>query len=237
MRHASGRVGLSRRTIAGILASTLVLVASACTLRHGDKPQPLPGVESTAQDETNEDGDRSVEQGDVPGPTGSGDEDARSGPDDKDAAGDVTAGPGGEPWDPCQIITWDDLPGEQPSASADAEPEPHAGEADDAYTTACRFPAKTNDVVVLWGPSDRATIKPSGAHGEEQTHVASRPALKIVSLSEQLTLICMVKVDLGANRGVAGVGAFARSTQQTASNKHPCVVALRLAAEVVKRTR
>ena len=234
MQDLSGRAGRSCRSVAGI-AMALMLLVTSCTQRDGDAPLSLPGLESTVQDETNRGSGRPREQKGAPGGTGPTEDLPRSDPDDE-GGGEKAAGPGGAPWDPCQVITWDDLPGEQPAAAADAEPEPRAGAADDAYTAACRFPAKTNDIIVLWGPSDRATIKPSGQHGEEETHVASRPALKIVSLSEQLTLICMVKVDLGANRGVAGVGAFAKSTKQTASDQHPCVVALRLAAEVVKRT-
>jgi hypothetical protein len=92
-----------------------------------------------------------------------------------------------------------------------------------------------NDIGVLWGPSSKATVAPSGRQGEEQTTIASRPGLTIASMTEALTLVCMAKVDLGNGRGVAGVGALAMTKNPT-PDQHPCSVALRLAAELVKRT-
>ncbi|MFL6125066.1 hypothetical protein [Actinophytocola sp.] len=218
----------------------VMLMASACTDRGDGESLVLPGLTSATSQVSGKDGSRSTMLTAEPSSPGSDEDPGSSDGADSDTGGDTGdgegSGPGGAPWDPCRIITWDDLPGERPTDDTQATPEPQAADPEAAYTAACRFRAKTNDVAVLWGPSSKATVAPSGQHGEEQTTIAGRPGLKIVDLSEGLTLICMAKVDLGNGRGVAGVGAFARSKEQTTPDKHPCAVALRLAAEIVKRT-
>jgi hypothetical protein len=78
-------------------------------------------------------------------------------------------------------------------------------------------------------------VKPAGVAGEKVLRIASQPALQIASLDDQQRLVCMVKVDLGQDRGVAGVGAQARSRDQDVEH-NPCVVSAKLAAEIVKRT-
>jgi hypothetical protein len=240
MRNNSVHTGLSTRVIVGISVA-LMLTVSACTQRGDGEPLSLPGLFSTTPSNSGEDGERSRLPTTEPSSAtsdedGSGSNDGADGDANGDSGGGVGSGPGGAPWDPCQIITWDDLPGEMPADEAEAQPEPQSAPADAQYTAACRFRAATNDIAVLWGPSSKATIKPEGKHGEEQTTVAGQPALKIVDLSEALTLVCMVKVDLENGRGVAGVGAFAKTKTPPANDKHPCAVALRLAAAVVKRT-
>ncbi len=234
MRRNSVHTGLSTRVIVGI-SIMVVLLVSACTQR-GDG-ESLPGLASTTPSNSGDDGERSRLPTAEPSSPASDEESSGSNGDaDGDAGGGVGSGPGGAPWDPCQIITWDDLPGEMPADEAKAQPEPQSAPADAQYTAACRFRAATNDVAILWGPSNKATIQPEGKQGEEQTTVAGQPALKIVDLSEALTLTCMIKVDLENGRGVAGVGAFAKTKTAPANDKHPCAVALRLAAEIVKRT-
>lgn len=229
MRQPFGCFTRPARVIAVVAALTLFV--SGCTQRDSD-PVSLPGFAPTTKSSAARNNEPSANQTDAPGSTQGGGENEGSGT----AEGEMSGGPGGAPWDPCQIITWDDLPGERPGDPEAAEPEPQTGEQEDAYTAGCRFGAKTNDVIVLWGPSDKASIEPSGQHGEEQIHIASRPGLQIVTLSESLNMICLIKVDLGNRRGIAGVGAYARSTEPAAGDKHPCAIAVRLAAEVVKRT-
>jgi hypothetical protein len=236
MRSNFAHAGLSTRVIAGI-AVVVMLTVSACTQRGDDESVSLPGVASTTSSSLGKEGERPRLPPSEPSSPGS--DEGKSGPSgaaDNGSDSGVGSGPGGAPWDPCRIITWDDLPGEMPADEAEAQPEPQVAPADAQYTAACRFRAATNDIAVLWGPSSKATIKPEGKHGEEQTTVAGQPALKIVDLSEALTLVCMIKVDLENGRGVAGVGAFAKTRTPAANDKHPCVVALRLAAEIVKRT-
>lgn len=240
MRRNSVHTGLSTRVIVGI-SIVLMLMVSACTQRGDGESLSLPGLATTTPSNSGDDGERSrLPTAEPSSPASdeesSGSSGAADGDADGDAGGGAGSGPGGAPWDPCQIITWDDLPGEMPTDEAEAQPEPQAAPADAQYTAACRFRAATNDIAVLWGPSSKATIQPEGKQGEEQTTVAGQPALKIVDLSESLTLVCMIKVDLENGRGVAGVGAFAKTKTPAANDKHPCAVALRLAAEVVKRT-
>lgn len=237
MRRNSVHTGLSTRVFVGI-SVVVMLMVSACTDRGDGESLSLPGLTSATPSGSGEDGGRSRMSTAEPSSPASGEEDPASEGSDNDTGGDAGdgadgggSGPGGAPWDPCRIITWDDLPGERPTDATQATPEPQAADPDAAYTAACRFRAKTNDVAVLWGPSSKATVAPSGQHGEEKTTIASRPGLKIVDLSEGLTIICMAN-----GRGVAGVGAVARTKEQTTPDKHPCAVALRLAAEIVKRT-
>lgn len=236
MRSNSVHTGLSTRVIVGI-SIVVMLMVSACTQRGDGESLSLPGLASTTPSNS-ADGEPSRLPTAEPSSPASDEESSESnGAADGDGdAGGVGSGPGGAPWDPCQIITWDDLPGERPTDETEAQPEPQAAPADAQYTAACRFRAANNDIAVLWGPSSKATIQPEGKQGEEQTTVAGQPALKIVDLSESLTLVCMIKIDLENGRGVAGVGAFAKTKTPPANDKHPCAVALRLAAEVVKRT-
>jgi hypothetical protein len=240
MRRNSVHTGLSTRVIAGI-SVVVMLMVSACTDRGDGESLSLPGLTSATSHGSGKDGGGSkMPTAEPSSPSSDENDPGSSAGDDSDTGGDADggegSGPGGAPWDPCRIITWDDLPGERPTDATQATPEPQTADPGADYTAACRFRAKTNDIAVLWGPSNKATIAPSGKHGEEQTTIAGRPGLKIVDLSEGLTLICMAKVDLGNGRGVAGVGAFARTKEQTTPDKHPCAVALRLAAEIVKRT-
>lgn len=231
--------GLSARVVVGISVMVMLMV-SACSQGGDREPLSLPGLASATASGSGDDGARSRLPTAAPSVPESGEESAGSSSSADGRAGDgdggVGSGPGGAPWNPCRIITWDDLPGEMPADEAKAQPEPQVAPGDAQYTAACRFRTATNDIAVLWGPSSQATIQPEGKHGEEQTTVAGQPALKIVDLSEALTLVCMIKVDLENGRGVAGVGAFAKTKAPAANDKHPCAVALRLAAEVVKRT-
>jgi hypothetical protein len=229
----SGR--FTRTLVCGTIVLSLAL--SACTQRIAGEPSPAPGFDAASTSSPGQSGGLS-NQPQAPNSTASStDGTASSGRSDR-ADGDVGgvgSGPGGAPWDPCRIITWEDLPEEKPTDPARAEPQPQAPDPGDAFTAACAFHGVINDIGVLWGPSTQATVAPSGRQGEEQTTVAGRPGLTIVSMTEALTLVCMAKVDLGNDRGVAGVGALAL-TKDPAPAQHPCAVALRLAAELVKRT-
>lgn len=132
------------------------------------------------------------------------------------------------------MIGWDDLPGERPAGDKQSTPE--SGTAPPGFSEGCLFHGLINDVGVAWGPAGQVTVAPEGAAGEVVTRIAGQAALMVRSVSEGRPKACVVKVDLGYQRGVAAVVAVARLPKQPPDKHHPCAVATRLAAEIVKRS-
>lgn len=230
--HFGARVFTWIRVVCVILA--VGLAATACTSRVEGSPVPVPGVtyqsgEDSTTTNTNED---------TGGDTGGGSEREPSagGESGSDGDGDGPgAEPHGAPFEPCQVISWDDLPGEKPANAEQAEPQPQQSVEDGKVLVGCLFLGRTNHVGVLWSPEGQATVEPSGQPGEKVQQIAGRPGLIVAGVGDNQRVMCMARVDLGGGRGIGGVGAYAQA-DGTTPDQEVCAVAARLAAELVKRT-
>lgn len=224
-----------------ILAATPVVLAAvlalgACVDRVSGTPVAEPGAESVSTSPSVPDEDASGSPGadtesQLSPPAGDGGE---VGETPHESAG---TGPGGAPWDPCQVIGWEDMPDEKPAIGKQAQPIPVAPREgkDDRFNAGCQFLGRFNEIVLLWGPSSKAVVEPPDGPGEQEITVAGRTALQIISIDAQARLQCLIQVDLGEELGVVGVGTAARD-QAVEGDRHPSAVAKRLAEVVIERT-
>jgi hypothetical protein len=223
-----------RRGTTWLVVLVTAVLTAACAERGDGTPHSLPGFSPASQ--TAEDGLEEGASGTKPSmsSTTAATDDGAEGDSTSPPERDSGPGPGGAPWDPCEIVTWQDMPDEMPSG--DIEPQPIAPRSDaDRFNAACHFPGSTNLINVLWGPAGKAVVREPSAHGEQQITVGGLTALQIITVDQNALMSCLVQVDLGGGRGVAGVGAAARR-QNPEGASHPCAVTKMLTELIVERT-